>query len=340
MNSEVAVNSEVDAGPAPARPPIGIAGFGEAMVLLQPESGPLATARRASVHVAGAELNLCAAATRAGVGTAWCSRVGDDPLGTRVLAAANALGVGTDLVATDAAHPTGLFLKDIQPDGERRVYYYRRGSAASAMDTSDTARLLAARPRIVAVSGVTAALGPGPSAAVRALVGRPRGTMLAFDPNFRPALGPVDEQVAFARELLPAVDFLLLGLDEAEPLFGTAEPGEVFARARALGVTEVVLKAGADGCYYPAGTGVAHLPSLAETVVDPVGGGDALAGAYLAARLRGASPAGAAWLGSRFAAGVVAALGDTEGLPTLAQARALIESVMPTVAAPPGVQDG
>ncbi|MEV4518572.1 sugar kinase, partial [Dactylosporangium sp. NPDC049525] len=263
-----------------------IVGFGEAMALFQPADGaPLETCRSATVHVAGAELNLLAAAARAGAPTEFCSRVGADPFGRRVRAAATALGVGTGLVAVDDTRPTGLFVKDVRPDGARRVHYYRAGSAASAMDSTDAGRALAAGPSVVAVSGLTAALGPGPRRAVTRLAreAHARGIAVALDPNLRPGLPPVTDLLI---ELLPVTTFLLLGLDEAIPLLGTDDPAEVFTRAAAAGVTEVVLKAGADGCWH-AGSGSDgphRLPSAAATVVDPVGAGDAFAGAYLAAR--------------------------------------------------------
>jgi 2-dehydro-3-deoxygluconokinase len=278
------------------------------MVLFEAKS--LATARSVDVHVAGAELNLCAAAARLGIATALCTRVGDDPLGARVLASLGDLGVSAALAVTDPDHPTGLFLKDVQPDGDRRVHYYRRGSAAATMDASDADRLLAARPALVAISGITAALGPGPRAAVLSLAPR---VGLAFDPNFRPALGPLDEQVDFARLLLPHVDILMLGMEEAELIFGSTDVFSLFPG-------EVVLKAGPEGVYHRDG----HLPSYATEVVDPVGAGDAFAGGYLAARIRGASPAGAAHVGSVLAAGVVSAHGDTTGLPDPATARTLL----------------
>ncbi|GAB4055337.1 sugar kinase [Catellatospora paridis] len=308
-----------------------IVGFGEAMALFQPFDGAdLRTTAQVGVHVAGAELNLCAAAARVGLRTGFCSRVGADPLGARVLDHARSLGVSIELVAVDARRPTGLFLKDVQPDGVRRVHYYRKGSAASAMNGDDAARLLADPPRLVAVSGITSALGDGPRTAVRTLLQRARAaaTLVAFDPNLRPALGDLDGQIAEARALLPYVDVLLLGLDEAEPLFGTSDPESIFQTATAAGVRETVLKAGPDGCYHATDAGIAHQPTAASTVVDAVGAGDAFGGGYLAARLRGATPARAAWLGSRLAAGVVAAHGDTDGLPDPETAQALLHDAL------------
>ncbi|MFG2058430.1 sugar kinase [Micromonospora sp. NPDC048930] len=317
----------------PAR--LDLVGLGEAMVLLQPPSGALLSDTDVvEVHVAGAELNLCVAAARLGTSAGFCSRVGADPLGARVLAETRAAGVDTTLLAVDPGHPTGLFLKDARPDGRRRVYYYRRDSAAAHLDAADAARLLAARPRMVAVSGVTLALGPGPRAVVTSVLRDARrcGTAVALDPNLRPALGAVERQAADVRALLGHVDVLLLGTDEAGPVLGVrdpSDPDEVFAAAAAAGVRETVLKAGADGCYHAGGPGggAVHLPSAATVVVDPVGAGDAFAGGYLAGRLRGIPPAGAAELGNALAAAVVAAPGDTAGLPDRSAAAMLLDGV-------------
>jgi 2-dehydro-3-deoxygluconokinase len=55
----------------------------------------------------------------------WCSRVGDDPFGRRLLAELNAAGVDTSLVTVTAARP-GVFFKGRRDIG---VHYYRDGSA-------------------------------------------------------------------------------------------------------------------------------------------------------------------------------------------------------------------
>ncbi len=302
-------------------------GFGEAMVLVAPADGqPLESAQAAGLHVAGAELNVCAAARSLGARAGFASRVGADPLGRRVRAAATALGVDTSLLADSDTAPTGVFFKDVQPDGERRVFYYRAGSAASTMDSSDARRVLASRPATVVVSGITAALGDGPHQAVSALLhgARAAGVRIALDPNLRPALGPVPDQVRRLLPLLAYVDTLLLGTDEAVHLLGTGEPATACARASGYGVGETVLKAGPDGCYVPVDNGVYHLPSAATVVLDPIGAGDAFAGGYLVGRARGLAPVPAAWLGSQLAARVMATLGDTGGLPDPSQATELL----------------
>jgi 2-dehydro-3-deoxygluconokinase len=307
---------------ASGRVTLDLVGFGEAMVLVAPSAGSLAMSATADLHVAGAELNVCAATASLGLRAAFATRVGADPLGDRVRADAHRLGVETELVATDASYPTGVFFKDVQPDGERRVYYYRAGSAAAHLDVADADRVLGARPRLVVVSGITMALGAGPRAAVRHLVGG--GPAIALDPNLRPALGDVATQAAALRDLLPSVDVLLLGVDEAVHLFGTTDPTEVFAAATAAGVGLTVLKAGPAGCYIEAATGIVHLPTAATSIVDPVGAGDAFAGGFLTGYLTGRGPLACAQLGTAMAARVVETTGDTDGLPDAAEAADLL----------------
>lgn len=282
------------------------------------------------VHVAGAELSACASLVSLGGRAALLSRVGDDPMGRRVVAAAMRLGVSTDLVAIDPHRPTGVFFRSTPPDGTRDVTYLRRGSAASALGLQDVPRAIQAKPRAVLVSGVTAALGPGPRDAVRELVqrcnSRQDGPAVVLDVNLRPALGDLEYVVHLLRDLLPLVDLLVVGDDESEELLGSQNPSQIMAAAAHAGVGEVVVKGGERGCWTAGagGSGAQHQQSLAEDVVDPIGAGDAFLGGYLAGRMVGASPGRSAWLGSRMAARVAASPGDTAGLPTAREGASLL----------------
>ncbi|PXY35008.1 hypothetical protein BAY59_05935 [Prauserella coralliicola] len=307
---------------------VDVVGIGEPMVLVQPPAGgTLTTSPTFDVHVAGAELNTCAALSLLGRRAVLCTRLGDDAFADRVEHAAAALGVTLD-AERDRTRQTGLFAKDALPDGARRVRYYRAGSAASALDVADAERALRHRPRAVLVSGLTAALGPGPERLVRHVAehAAAHGSRLAVDVNLRPALDPEGRAVRTLSAILPHTDLLLVGTDEAEPLFGTADPAEIVRRA---GVREVVVKGGPGGCWWTVGDGTLHhQPSLATDVVDPVGAGDAFAGGYLATRLAGGAPGAAAWLGSRLAADVLAHTGDTAGLPDRASAAELLAEAL------------
>lgn len=308
-----------------------VVGLGEAMVLLEPAGGgPLSTAPALVPRVAGAELNLCATVARCGLTAAFCSRVGDDPWGDTVLAAAGRLGVHAGLVEREPGSRTGVFFREALPDGLRRVYYYRAGSAASHMDAGDGERALAPRPRALVVSGVTLALGAGPVEAVLAAVRQAvrLGTKLVVDPNLRPQLGGLAAVAEPLRTVIASADLLLAGLDEARALFGEHDPTALVAAAHAVGSREVVLKDGDRGCWYEEAGQAVHLPAIPVRAVDPVGAGDAFGGGYLATRLRGGAARQAATVGARLGALVAASPGDTEGLPATADARELLRSAV------------
>ena len=317
--------------PAPLGQRLDLAAFGEAMVMLQtPPSIQLQDAEHLTVHVAGAELNACAAVVSCGGRAALVSAVGDDALGRRVVLATAELGVGDDLISVDAEHPTGLYFKEMRPVDEREVTYYRKGSAASAMGEESAAAAFAAQPRAVLTSGITAAIGPGPRRLVTHVLrtARTRGIATVFDPNLRPALGAVADQAATWLGLLKDVDLLVLGLDEAEAMFATTQPDRVVESARQHGAEEIVLKAGSAGCWVESEGTVEQLDATQVTVVDPVGAGDAFAGGYIAVRLAGGDQTRAGWLGNQLAGRVVATAGDNEGLPDIATGAALLDHAL------------
>lgn len=143
-----------------------------------------------------------------------------------------------------------------------------------------------------------------------------------LDVNLRPQLGRLDEVHEVLTDLLPHTDLLIVGTDESQRLLGSTAPEMVARAALDAGCREVVVKAGADGCWWADPEGVAHHePSAAVNVVDPVGAGDAFTGGYLSARLVGASSDVAAKVASALAARVIAAIGDTAGLPDVSEGR-------------------
>lgn len=306
-------------GPAPSGPAPDVVGIGEAMVLLlAADGGELGEADMLQVGVAGAELNVCVAVAALGGRAGLCSRVGGDGLGRQVLRRVAEHGVDTGLVAVDSAAPTGVLLRDVRPDGLRRVRYDRADSAASRLDTADADRAHAVSPRAVVVSGLTVALGPGPARCVdRAVRDRHPGTLAVIDANMRPQLGPVADVAGVLRQLLAVTDVLKLGTDEGGVLLGTDRPAGIVEAALAAGVRECLVTAGHEGAWVATADTISHAPATAAAVVDPVGAGDALLGAYTLARLRGLAPGQALRLASQVAARVVEVVGDLAATPLL-----------------------
>lgn len=295
-----------------------ILALGETMAAVVPFAGETAaTAVGFVVEPAGAESNVASTAAQLGVRAAWASRVGDDAFGERLRRSVAARSVDVSRVITDPARPTGVMVKDPQPQGSA-VTYYRRGSAAAAMSISDADAMFAGvgDETLVHLSGVTPALSASCAALVQWLLqSRSYGGLRSFDVNFRPRLWSARAAASEMARLARASDICFVGLDEAEPLWGTATPDAVH---RLLSdVPQLVVKDGARGVTVYATGQRLFVPSLQVDVVEPVGAGDAFAGGYLAAIVKGADPRTAARVGHLAAARVLLTFADVVAQPPI-----------------------
>ncbi|MEV0647419.1 sugar kinase [Phytomonospora sp. NPDC050363] len=288
---------------------------GETMALVTPtEPLRLAEAEHFALAHGGAESNVAAHLTELGLPTAWISRLGADPLGDRVLRAVEEHGVDTRWVVRDAGAPTGLYLKDPGPDGTR-VHYYRSGSAASRLAAAHIDDWPLAGARWLHLTGITPALSESCAELLPALIARARehGLGVSFDANYRPALWPPDRAGAALLALARLADVVLVGLDEAETLWGAGTAEDVAAllpEPRHVVVKDADREAVEFTRDDTGATGVHRLPARKVAVVEPVGAGDAFAGGFLAALLTGRPPAERLALGHSLAAWTLGSTGD------------------------------
>jgi 2-dehydro-3-deoxygluconokinase len=296
---------------------------GEALVLLAAETpGALEEVDRFRRFSAGAELNVAVGLARLGLRVGYMSRVGDDAFGRFLRAAMEREGLSCDLVAIDLARSTGFMLKSLAgSDGDPAIDYYRRGSAASAMDANDLAGMAPVGTRHVHLTGILPALSAGCRELAFALAGtaRAQGRRVSFDPNLRPRLwGSHEEMVATVNALAAQADVVLPGLAEGRLLTGRRDPEDVAGFYLDLGASAVVVKLGAEGAFCADRSGLrAHVPGIAtERVVDTVGAGDGFAVGVVSALLDGLPLEAAARRGNAIGARVVQFPGDSDGLPT------------------------
>lgn len=313
-DTHVAVDSDSRSTHAPAPD---VVCLGESMVLVAPPaSTPLRSATEAQLRVAGAESNTAQYLADLGHRVSWVSRLGDDPLGERVVSEVAASGVDTRAVVRDPAAPTAVYFKDPGPEGTR-VHYYRAGSAASRMSAADLDAVAFRDVRVGYTSGVTVALSDSCAEAVSALFARTQraGGLRVFDVNYRRALWSSNEAARVLREVARQADVVLVGLDEAAALWGTAAPEDVRELIGATG--QLVVKDGEVGATLFDGPDRWFQPAAEVEVVEPVGAGDAFAAGYLSALLHGAEPDERLRLGHRtaeLALGSVADHVDASGL--------------------------
>ena len=266
--------------------------FGEAMAGFYPASGETLVR-----FLAGAELNVAVHLARLGRSVTYVTRVGDDPFGEAILGALDREGID-GRIAVDPERRTGIYFRELTATGPRRVYYYRSGSAASALGPADLPPL--ADYRVVHATGVTAALSPSCLAAVERAS---EAVTFSLDVNFRPALWSAEV----------CRDALIPLAARAAVVFASDEDAAGLSAVDALeaGAAAAVHMRGAAGAAYLGRDGTrVEEPAPAVEAVDTVGAGDAFAAGFLHATLAGWDPVEALREGCRLATETVARAGD------------------------------
>ncbi|MGO3506919.1 MAG: sugar kinase [Brachybacterium tyrofermentans] len=333
------------AAPSPAPSAARVVAVGETMAMMRSGTiGSLAHLPSVDISLGGAESNLAIGLRRLDVPVAWVSRVGDDPLGTRVMREIRAEGVEVHCTV-DPTRPTGLMLKS-RPNGTTtRVDYYRAGSAASALTPDDLPAGLIEQAQILHLSGITPLLSETAHATNVAAVQRAvaAGVQISLDVNYRSRLGSQELLAERLGEILEHVDIVFGGPEELSilaPTAGGAGAGGAGAAADSDEVDEsdhrallraleadgrqVIVKLGADGGAALADGAILEAPGHRVDVVDTVGAGDAFVAGYLSAQLDGLDVA--ARLARANACGALACTtpGDWEGAPRRSDLEALL----------------
>jgi 2-dehydro-3-deoxygluconokinase len=286
--------------------------IGEAMIELVVDPADDTAAR---LGVAGDVLNTAIYLRRAlpdGFEVSFVSAVGTDAMSGRIVDFARSHGVACDRVARNPAKSAGLYAIEVDDSGERSFVYWRSDSAARAMfgpaDSPDFTRLDGAD--VVLFSAITLAiLDPEVRARfldkVAAL--RARGTIVAFDSNYRPRLW---ESVAAARAAVTRAwgltDIGFPSIDDEMALFDETQ-AEVIARLGANAMKTCVLKRGAQGpvLIHPAALAGRGVDAAPVRAVDTTGAGDSFNGAFLGSYLGDGDPVRAAERAHALASAVV-----------------------------------
>ncbi|MBC6468929.1 sugar kinase [Actinomadura alba] len=261
------------------------------------------------VRPGGSGANTAAWAASLGADVRMLARVGVDSAAWHHAHLADA-GV-RPVLRPDAERPTATIVVMVDPTGERTMLTDRGAGGFLGPDDWDDDLLDGVAH--VHVSGYTLFTRSGAELA-RLVMARAhgRGITISVDPastGFLAEFG-VHRFVAATAE----ADVLLPNRDEALLLAGVAD--EVAAAAYLGGRYGLaVVKLGADGALVAGGAGDPDpVPAVPAPVLDSTGAGDAFAGGFLAARLRGAADRDAVAAGCRAGARAVSRIGGRPAL--------------------------
>lgn len=267
----------------------------------------------ASLSFGGDTLNTAVYLARLGVEVDYVSGLGDDSMSSWMLGQWRSEGVGCNLVERFSGAVPGLYMIQLDENGERSFLYWRKNSPATRIfDDANKAAELFEKLLVyqqIYLSGISLALYQ--EAARHRLFDflvryRQQGGQVVFDGNYRPRLWASPEVARDAYEHMYRICDLVLPTDEDEEmLFGPETPEQVIQRLQSFGVEEVVLKMGPNGCLIGCGAESQFVPSEKVVVVDSTAAGDSFNAGFLAAKVEGKSSQDAASQAHKLASTVI-----------------------------------
>jgi 2-dehydro-3-deoxygluconokinase len=273
--------------------------------------------------------NAAIAAARAGVKSAYLSRLGADTFGNALMDLWQREGVDTSGIERDSTHPTGIYFVTHGKAGHE-FSYLRAGSAASRMTpawlaTHEAGRVIRAA-RILHVSGISLAISAQAcDTAFDAMrLAREAGTLVSFDSNLRLKLWPLARAQACIAQAVAMCDIFLPSLEDMVTLTGLSEPNAIVDWSHARGARTVVLKLGGDGALVSDGQRREPVAGKKVAVVDATGAGDCFCGNLLARIARGDDVFTAARYANAAAALAVQGYGAVAPLPRAADVEAAL----------------
>ena len=288
----------------------------DAQVEAIPKAGQDAIVTDLRITSGGSAANCAVVAARLGARARFLGLVGQDTFGTMLLQDLEQHGVDISGLRS-VAGPTGMAIIIIDSAGERTFLSFR-GVGASVPYGPIPSSLLQAGD-CLHISGYTFQTPHSRDTALCLIAAAQEvGATISVDPSFHFAC----QVMAEYRHLLDGIDFFMPNEEEAFQITGIQEPTDAAKRLRSLGVGTVLLKLGKDGCLIATPLGIVRIPAYSvHNVIDTTGAGDAFAGGFLAATLKGCRVEEATRVGHAAAALVVAKVGGHAGAPTVSELR-------------------
>ncbi len=265
-----------------------VVGIGEVLLRLASRAPyRLEQARELDVSFGGTEANVLCALARLGLRTAWISALPVNPWGERLGRELRGHGVDTGHVVWRERGRIGTYFLEYGV-GPRpiRVLYDRQDSAFTTLTEDEVDWAVVRQSRLLHLTGITPALGERPRALVERAVEEAHagGAVVALDVNHRAALWSAADARGYLESLIPRVQLLFVGQEDARRVFQLdGEPEAVAEGLRRRAPKAIVaLTLGDRGSVVLADRPFRPTRLYAlDVVADRVGAGDAFAAGFL-----------------------------------------------------------
>ncbi|MGH1366211.1 MAG: carbohydrate kinase family protein [Calditrichia bacterium] len=255
--------------------------FGELIVdFTSDEPGKtLSQVNRFCKHPGGAPANVAIGLQHHGVRPVLWSKVGDDSFGRYLVDKVRQIGLSTDGIRVDPAHPTKIAFVGLNEAGERYFEFHNKDSAERYIRSNDVDMTQLEGAAVLHFGGV-ALLGETTFRTTLRILreARQQNCLISFDPNIRLDLvGNRGEVQTRLNKVLSYVDILKLSVEDWTAFFSHASPEQLVQKQLSL----LIMTEGDAGVRFITPEHRVFVQAENVEVVDTTGAGDAFLAAFL-----------------------------------------------------------
>ena len=214
--------------------------------------------------------------------------VGDDDFGWLNIERLRRDGVDTSAIAVLKEAVTGSAFVTYDETGERHFIFNITNSASAHLSLSHVSASLledCTHLHVMGSSLFESGIREAMTKAIDIVTGQ--GGRVSFDPNIREELLGLPGMREALASILGHTDIFLPSGPELTLLVDSNTEEEAIEELLALGVREIVVKRGREGCAFYDATRRLDVPAVAVEEVDPTGAGDCFAATYVTCRHHG-----------------------------------------------------
>ncbi len=249
--------------------------------------------------------------------------IGADNLGEAFMSMLRAKDIDTQGIVRDIEHGTTATIVTIGADGEHGCMTLKNGAAGNMHYSLDDFPIDFTGVKLLSVASLFWSRGQKDGELKELLAAaKAAGALTSADMVLDQSQMSLDD----IKESLPYIDYLVPSYHEASYFTGKKDPEDIAAEFHRRGVKTVVLKMGAEGVFASEDGKTYRVPTIADRVVDTLGGGDNFVAGFLTGIVEGLSTEEALYVGSASAAIAISDYGANGVVKSREQVQKYLES--------------